>query len=64
LELPKRSGGSKPQGRIPPARAAEVDGEAAAQDPTVFIDVDETQAQAPRNGDAQSGPWVCIPAIQ
>ncbi len=53
LELPKRSGGSGPQGRIPPAIVAEAIGEAAAQDLTVFTKVDDdTQAQAPRNGDA------------
>jgi hypothetical protein len=51
LELPKRSGVSKPQGRIPPAREAVAGGEAAAQDLTVFTEVDETQAHDPRNGD-------------
>ncbi len=53
LELAKRSGGSGPQGRIPPAIVAEAVGEAAAHDFTVLAEVDDdTQAQAPRNGDA------------
>ena len=53
LELPKRSGGSGSQGRITPALVAEAVGEAAAHDLTVFIEVDDdTQAQAPCNGDA------------
>ena len=63
LELPKRGGGSEPQGRIPPALKAEAVGEAAAHDLTVFTEVDGTQAHTPRNGDAQSGPWACILAI-
>jgi hypothetical protein len=52
MELPIRSGRSKPQGRIPPACEVEVVGAAAAQNLTVFTEVDETQAHAPRNGDA------------
>ncbi len=56
LELPKKSGVSEPQGRIPPARKAEALGEAAAQDLTMFTEMDETQAQPPRNGDVWSGP--------
>jgi hypothetical protein len=52
MELPISSGGSMPQGRIPPARKAEAVGEATVQDLTVFPEVDETQAHAPRNGDA------------
>ncbi len=52
LELPIRSGGSRPQGRIPPALEAEAVGEAAAKDLKVFTEVDETQARAPRSGDA------------
>ncbi len=47
LELPIRSGGSEPQGRILPALVAEAVGEAAAHDLTVFTEVDGTQAQAP-----------------
>ncbi len=42
-----------PQGRIPPALVAEAVGEAAAQDLTVFIEVDDDkQAHAPYDGDA------------
>ena len=52
LELPTRSGGSEPQGRIPPALVAEAVGKAAAYDLTVFTEVDDTQAHTPRNGDA------------
>jgi hypothetical protein len=42
----------RPQGRILPAREAEAAREVAAHDLTVFTEVDETQAHAPRNGDA------------
>ena len=50
LELPIRSDGSVPQGRIPPALVAEAVGETAAQDLTMFIEVDDdTHAQAPCN---------------
>ncbi len=42
-----------PQGRIPPALVAEAVGEAAAHDLKVSIEVDDdTQTQAPCNGDA------------
>ena len=53
LELHKRSGGSEIRGRIPPALAAKAVGEAAAQDLTMFIEVDDdTKAQASCNGAA------------
>ncbi len=53
LELPIRSGGRGPQGRIPPALIAEAVGEAATKDLTVFIEVnDDTQAHVPCIGDA------------
>jgi hypothetical protein len=49
---PHKEWRERPQGRIPPAREAETVGEEAAHDLTVFTEVDETQAQNPRNGDA------------
>ncbi len=58
LELPRRSGGSRPQGRIPPAREAEAVEEAASQGLKVFTEMDETQAQAPRDGDANADPGI------
>ena len=51
--VPHTAWRERPQGRIPPAREAEAVGEAAAQDLTVFTEVDETRAPPPtRNGDA------------
>jgi hypothetical protein len=63
MELPRWSGGSEPQGRIPPALEGEAIGEAAAQDLKVFTEVDDTQAHVPRNRDAYSIPLACILAI-
>ena len=51
-ELPQTAWRERPQGRIPLAREAEAVGEAAAQNLTVFTEVDETRAHTPRNGDA------------
>ena len=51
LELPRRSGGSVPQERIPPALVAEAVGKAAGHDLKMCIEVDDdTQAHAPCNG--------------
>ena len=53
LELPKKSGGSEPQGRIPPSLVAEAVGEAAAHDLTVFTEVDDIQSIGPPQ-------WRCV----
>ncbi len=42
----------------PPAREAEAAGEAAAHDLKVFTEVEETQARAPCNGDANTDPGI------
>ena len=46
----------RPQGRIPPAREAEAVGEAAAQDLTVFTELDETRAHVPAAGIRRAVP--------